>query len=301
MESRFHMSVPAGNDDLSWLRSVLAEETAGATVSTLASNADAIPAKPSTIVLATTGGSGGNEQAEPAISYLPYGLGRVLVIEGAGMWRWAFLPDRRGTGQDPYDVLWRNTLRWLVSNVTLLPGHRWALRADKTVFTTSELAGVTLVVRDDLADQPAPAITLKKVDDEEREQHFTPSPISGAPGTFRASFGPLSEGEYRVRIGDTTSPEETDQAVFEVRPLIEEQLDLVARGEFMARLAQEAGGVPLDDASPGEIVRRFEEHRRRLNPPLLARTTAWDRWWVMAATLALWMLTWGIRRRGGLV
>ena len=45
----------------------------------------------------------------------------VVVIEGAGMWRWAFLPPQYQKQEEIYGGLWHSMLRWLVSATGLMP------------------------------------------------------------------------------------------------------------------------------------------------------------------------------------
>src|SRR5207244_2789081 len=85
----------------------------------------------------------------PVVAYQPYGSGRVVVVEGAGMWRWAFLPPQYQQYEEVYGSLWHSLLRWLVSSAGLLPGQQLALRADKVSFSTTEPATATLLVRED--------------------------------------------------------------------------------------------------------------------------------------------------------
>jgi len=57
----------------------------------------------------------------------------------------------------------------------------------------------------------------------------------------------------------------------------------------------------LSDADPRSLADRFEQHLARTRPERLTRTTAWDRWWLLAPALVLWGCTWGVRRWSGLV
>src|SRR5262249_30186309 len=80
--------------------------------------------KPTAIVLATA-----EKESGPAlVSYQTYGTGRVVAIEGAGMWRWAFLPPQYQEHEAVYAGLWQSLLRWLISGAGLVPGQDWALR-----------------------------------------------------------------------------------------------------------------------------------------------------------------------------
>ncbi len=72
------------------------------------------------------------------------GSGRVVAVEGAGMWRWAFLPPQHQDRDELYGSLWRSLIRWLVTNAGMLPSQRLALRAEKCTFNTEEDAVVAL-------------------------------------------------------------------------------------------------------------------------------------------------------------
>ena len=82
------------------------------------------------------------------IVYQPVGNGRVVVVEGAGMWRWAFLPPEQQKPKKSTARLWKSLVRWLVANVGLLPSQRLALRPDKLTFDTEENVAATLLTRD---------------------------------------------------------------------------------------------------------------------------------------------------------
>jgi uncharacterized membrane protein len=132
-ESRHRMQLTEPGTALRWL-------TSGSTV---ADSLDQLPplatatrvdqSKP----LATVIASATDATGEPLVTFQPYGGGRVVVIEGAGMWRWAFLPPSFAGHDDAYPALWQSLLRWLVSGAGLLPGYDLTLRADKGTFTTS--------------------------------------------------------------------------------------------------------------------------------------------------------------------
>ena len=89
--------------------------------------------------------------------------------------------------------------------------------------------------------------------------------------------------------------------MFDVRRLMEEQLDLKARPDLMARIASSTGGAVLNSNDPNEIANAFVTHLEKSRPDRIRRTSAWDRWWVLAGTFALWMIAWGLRRNSGLV
>ena len=121
------------------------------------------------------------------------------------------------------------------------------------------------------------------------------------PGVYRIAFGELPEGRYQASIAGQPLEKSGSRALFNVRKLIEEQLDLKARPDLMARISNSTGGVELKSNDPGEIADAFVEHLEKGRSERIRRTTAWDRWWVLAGVLMLWTTAWGVRRHAGLV
>jgi hypothetical protein len=295
-ESRFHVNLTERGRDLRWI-SPGGQEPAGVVLSrlpTLATASLAEQPKPLAVVLAQAG-----ERENPVVVYQPYGTGRVVVIEGAGMWRWAFLPPPHQQLDEVYPLLWHNLLHWLVSSADLLPGQKLALRSDKVRFRTTEPATGTLLLREDLAKGPIPTVELRS--DGVAATTHTPVPMDDEPGTYRIMFGKLPEGHYQARVSGSDAGDPSGSAAFDVRNLFEEQLDLKARPDLMARIARESGGLVLDSGSASETIGRFQEHQDRSQPARVRRFPAWDRWWVLVTIFGVWCTAWAVRRHGGLI
>src|SRR5262249_34951608 len=159
----------------------------------------------------------------PVLTYQFFGSGRVVVIEGAGMWRWAFLPPAQQTNDDVYRALWHSLVRWLASSADLLPGQKLALRSDKVTFSTSEPAAATLLVREEATKVVVPAIELTSEWLAEPRKFF-PVPLGDEPGAFRVVFGKLPEGRYQARTWGAGPGDTAASTAFDVRSLFEEQL-----------------------------------------------------------------------------
>jgi hypothetical protein len=296
-ESRFRLSLTERGRDLH-LFAAGPRPDAGtmSRLPTLATTAWPQQPKPLAVVLATAAATGAGTDA-PGVTYQPYGTGRVVVIEGSGMWRWAFLPAEQQQGSDVYRDLWHGLLRWLASSADLLPGQKLALRTDKVVFNTREPATATLVLREEASGTRVPPIELTGAG-LDKPQEVTAAPLGDEPGTFRLVFGKLPEGHYQARVqgGDATAT-----TAFDVRSPSDEQLDLKARPELMARIATESGGKVLEGDSPSAILGQFREHVHETRPQRVRRLPAWDRWWVLLGVFAVWSTAWGLRRASGLV
>jgi hypothetical protein len=297
-EERFRVQLTEMGQSMPWLAGGGAGE-AIESLPSLATTAQPEQPKPLAVVLATSQGAQGKR--DPVITYQPVGGGRVVVVEGAGMWRWAFLPPEHQEHDQVYRVLWRSLVRWLVSQVELLPSQQLALRSDKVTFDPRETATATLLVRDAQAGRTL-AVELRGATGEPAQpQLFTPVPDGEAPGQFRVVFGQLPEGRYEASVVGAAEGGDAGRAVFDVRIVATERLDVAARPDVMKLVAETSGGAVLDGDDPAELSRRIDEHLGAALPKRTLRTTAWDRWWVLVGVLAAWAATWALRRGSGLV
>jgi hypothetical protein len=253
--------------------------------------------QPLALVLATAQ-EVGTSAATPAVSTLNYGTGRVVAVEGAGMWRWAFLAPGFEQHERVYGTLWNSLIRWLVTSTGLLPTQTRSLRADKVVFQDTQTATASLLVRQSAAKDAQLTVELLGGP---KPRSVVATPVGEEPGSYRVSFGKLPEGRYEARIAGSRPDDAAARTVFDVRSGIDELLELRADREQMQRIAQRSGGAVLATASPTEVSERFTADLARNRPPQLRTTTAWDRWEVLAGVLGIWALTWGLRRRWGLI
>lgn len=299
-ESRFRMKLTDEGRGLQWLSTPesSANDAMLTALPSLATAAHVEGVKPLAIVLATaTAPTGSAEQ--PVLTYQRYGSGRVVVIEGAGMWRWAFLAPEFQEQEVAYSAFWHSLLRWLVSDLTLPAGQQVVLRPDRVNFTTTELATATLLVRGSTAG-PARQVELMGASKQPFGK-FTAVPVGDGAGMFRVVFGKLPEGRYEAAVVEAPAEATTSRTLFDVRALSAEQENLHARPDLMARIARDSEGDILGTGGAEEIARKFKAHYDRTHPERLRRLPAWDRWWVLVGIIGLWTGAWTVRRSGGLV
>ncbi|MEX0586016.1 MAG: hypothetical protein WD176_05200 [Pirellulales bacterium] len=310
-ESRFRVRLTPSGRELHWLPVPLrGDDDPLAKLPSLASVARFASRPALTTVLATTAGSKEPSQENPVVSYQPVGLGRVVVIEGAGMWRWAFLPHAFQQHDEVYGTLWRSLTRWLVAASGLLPSQKLALRTDQVTFSTADPVSATLLVRENQWKGDIPKIelsrqttasqtTASKTSLEQWPRVVTPIPSGDAPGQFTVPFGKLPEGRYQahaIGVDDAAA-----QIAFDVRGNLRERLDVAAQPDLMRFIADESGGAALLGSQSHELAEEFAQHLAKTRPDRTLRSPAWDRWWVQISLIAVWAAAWGIRRWSGLV
>ena len=300
-ESRFRVSMTTQGRDLRWLAGFGEGDVLGSMPS-LATVATATRRQGLTNVLATTINSGNEQQAVPVLSYQPYGSGRTVVVEGAGMWRWALMSPEHQEREEVYATLWRSLLRWLVSRAGLLPGQDVSLQPDRVSFDAGDVSTATMLVRRDKINK-IPSVRVQSTDGSGFDQEFEPRPIGQDPGVYRLDFGILEPGQYTAQPTSTLSGASTDtvKTAFDVRQRWVEKLELDARPDLMSRIAEASDGEVLEQANPLEFAERFDAHLERSRPPQFRRIAMWDRWWVLLGVLGLWAATWIVRRRSGLI
>jgi hypothetical protein len=306
--ARFHLKLTADGEAMHWLDDQPAGNSPSgssngtdplAGMPTLASVAQPSAAQPQAMVWAT-GQLGDGNADTPVVTALPYGTGRVVVVEGAGMWRWAFLPPGQQQHSQVYAALWGSLTRWLATNTGLLPSQSWLLRTDKTEFTSGESAAGVLLVRETALGKTAPVVELTS-DKLPHAETIAAIASGDEPGAFRVGFGRLEPGRYTARVVAAPAADPAAQTVFDVRPDIRELLQLDANPALMKRVAEASGGAALESASPDEVSRHLEKYLAASHPEQIRSTAAWDRWWVLAAMFGMWSATWVVRRSSGLV
>lgn len=295
-ETRFRVQLTESGQSMRWLPTGDQEDVLTGLPS-LATVTQPERPKPLAVVLASAAGEA--ENPHPVISYQPIGTGRVVVVEGAGMWRWAFLPAEHQEHDQVYGLLWRSLVRWLVANAGLLPSQQYALRSDKVTFGTAEQATATLLMHENEAGD-LPHVELVG-DPLGQPQTIAPLPSGSSPGQFRVVFGQLAEGRYRARIVGAEEDDAAAVTAFDVRGSLAERLDIAARPDLMSLVANESGGAVLEVGEPDELAQAFTEHISASFPQRMVRVTAWDRWWVLVGVMGLWVGSWSLRRRTGLV
>lgn len=240
----------------------------------------------------------------PVVTYQPVGSGQTIVVEGAGMWRWAFLAPQYADKEKIYATLWQSLVQWIVSQQDLMPGQKVAIRPDRAAFLTGDKVTATLLVRnrEEFLDDNGKldlAVLLFR-DENSLPKRVAPIPTD-QPEMFRLELGVLDVGYFTASVVQGDKDFVLADTAIEVRDPWFEKLEADSRPDLMKRIATISGGESLRLDQVGTVVDRFEQKLYENRPPQIIRTTIWDRPIVMLAILGAWITSWIVRRRNGAI
>ncbi|MEZ6138118.1 MAG: hypothetical protein R3C53_24810 [Pirellulaceae bacterium] len=247
----------------------------------------------------------GGDTSIPVVTYQPYGRGLSVVVEGAGMWRWAFLPPQHAEKDKIYPTLWQSMIQWIISQQDVMPGQEVAVRADRANFLSGDRATASVIVRDPqkwlTADGRLDLAVTVVAADEDLPRRLSLVAGGSEPGLYRTDFGDLPVGYYSVQVVAGEKDELLAATAFEVRDPWFESLEVDARPDIMRQIARLSGGEVLEPDDVGALAERFAEKLKQEKKHEEVRTTMWDNPLVLLLILVGWITTWVVRRQNGLV
>ncbi|MBN1825579.1 MAG: hypothetical protein JW958_04870 [Candidatus Eisenbacteria bacterium] len=256
------------------------------------------PVRPGATPLAVHPGLDVEGRPAPLLVLGPAGKGRVLVVNGAGFWRWDFRMWGLGKSNRTYERLWSNALRWMVArggfqNVTVRPEEMTVRRSE-----TIDLRG--LVLDESLSPVPDARLEVTVHSDMGEPERFFLEPDPAEPGAYHRSIGPLPPGEYAYEAAAQKGGAllGKDEGAFSVSDFSPEFLDTERNDELLAAIARASGGRVLP-------VEELAEWGGDLSLPSRTRIARSEREiWNHPAVLILLVLLfgaeWFIRKRKGL-
>ncbi len=247
--------------------------------------------KPGATLLATLGTGAASY---PALAAQRAGAGRAAALTVGDLWRWGM---RQEPGQDDLGKFWRQTVRWLVSDVPAPVEVRLTPHP-----TEPGALEVRARVRDK-AFRPAENATLllEASGPDGKRAPLAAEPSSTEPGVFEASYTPRGAGVYRAHLrasaadgsflGDAEAAVALDLAA-------EENRSIRPNRALLEDLARRTGGTVVSPTGLDAFVRALPD---RPAPVLDTRTRPlWHSWIVLLLALAGFALEWTLRRSRGL-
>jgi uncharacterized membrane protein len=250
--------------------------------------------KPGASVLAEVEAADGTER--PALVVQPFGRGRVAALLVGDLWRWGL--RRSDPAESDLEKSWRQTVRWLVSDVPR------PVEVETRRVAGMALPHIEIVVRcRDKQFQPLDnaQVTVKVQTPDKRQIELVADASDLAAGEYRTTFVPREAGAYRAQIV-AVAPDGSDVGRREngwaVEPETEEFRTLSVNRPFLDRIAQETGGEVITLAGLDDFVSSLPNRKI----PIIEtwRWPLWHQWGVLVLAIGCLVGEWGVRRWRGL-
>lgn len=250
--------------------------------------------KPGASTLAEVEGVDG--ATRPALVVQSFGRGRGAALLIGDLWLWQL--HRRDEKDTDLERSWRQTVRWLVSDVPK------PVDVELRRVPGAALPGVALdmTVRDKLfepLDNAAVNISMQTPD--KRTVELTGESAGDAAGKYLATVIPREPGIYRATVTATASDgsevgrRETGWAI---EPETEEFRTLAVNQTLLADIAEKSGGEMIDANRLDQFVAGLPNRKI----PVTESWTfpLWHRWQVFAFVAMCLLGEWGLRRWKGM-
>jgi uncharacterized membrane protein len=247
--------------------------------------------KPGATLLATVGAG---SASYPALAAQRAGAGRAAALTVGDLWRWGM---RQEPGQDDLGKFWRQTVRWLVSDVPAPVEVRLAPHP------TQPGALVARARVRDRAFRPAEnaTVSLEASGPDGKRTPLPVEPAANEPGTYEATYTPRGAGVFRAHLRaaapDGTSLGEAESGVA-LDLAAEEHRSIRPNRGLLEDLARRTSGAVVRADGLEAFVRGLPE---RPAPVSDTRTRPlWHSWIVLLLALAGFAFEWTLRRSRGL-
>jgi len=250
-------------------------------------------AKPDALVLATAR----TADRAPLIAAREAGKGRVLAVMTDSLWRWHFSAGGVETSKY-YQLFWERSLRWLMRDPEMKP---LSLSSVKEVYAPGEEINLFFQVQDS-SYEPVGGATVT-LDSVKAPENCKPGPVAGAevsPGKYRFTLKLDCAGGYRFSANAVKAgaPLGSDQEIVVVSRESAEMDDLTLHPELLQTVTDATGGKLLKIDQSADRIKfdklKLEEITSAKDIPV------WNNWVAWFALVALFGLTWGVRRYWGL-
>jgi uncharacterized membrane protein len=250
--------------------------------------------KPGAVVLSEAQDSKG--ASKPALVAQSFGKGHVAALLIGDLWRWEM--RRENQAEDDFDRSWRQTIRWLVSDVPS--------RVEVSVRPKPDSATPALNVVARLRDTEYHPLDNAKVSfriDMPGGKKLTldAEPDSSEAGAYAATYVPREPGPYRVTAhgvapdGSTVGEREAGWAA---QPVADEFARLEPNREFLESIAAKTRGEIVD----GDHLPAFVASLSARSAPVTEPWTSplWHQPLYFLVAIGCLLGEWGLRRVNGL-
>ncbi len=254
--------------------------------------------KPGASVLASfvSTSAAGDSTPRPGLVVQPFGQGRAAALLVGDLWRWGM--RRTSAANRDLDQAWRQTIRWLVSDV---PG-RVEVQIKRGSAEIQAATSLAIQVRDATA-QPLDNADLKLImsTPDGKKVAIDAVPSDTTPGEYVATFVPRVAGGYQARVtvaAPDGSPVGTTEAGFVHEPESDEFRTLLPNRALLERIAERTGGEVFEPHQLDQFVASLPNRRIPITEPWVY--PLWHQWPMLVLALTCLIGEWGLRRWKGL-
>ena len=238
--------------------------------------------------------SDGSQGTYPALVAQRFGRGQSAALLIGDLWRWKM---RSEAGLDDLDKAWRQTIRWLVSDV---PSR---VEAETQPQPDQAQGAMLLQVRarnEDFQPLDNAAVSFTVTPPDGTPIKLTAEPSLNEAGLYEATYVSRAPGAYRTKaqVVDGGGGEVGQaESGWTYEPAAEEFRALGVNREQLAQLARRTGGrlVELDELPSFVADLRNQPHL--ITEPTI--TPLWHTPWLFALAVACLAGEWGLRRWKG--
>ena len=250
--------------------------------------------KPGASILAQVTSTTG--RSLPALVVQQFGKGRTAAMLIGDLWRWNM--RRADATQSDLEKSWRQTVRWLVSDVPT----RVAVETERMDGGPTPAVKVVVRARDERFEPLDNAtVNLHVTTPDQRAIEMTAESSDRVAGEYTAVFAPRAPGVYRASatvLSSDGSEVGKRQTGWAVEPKTEEFRRLEANRTLLEGLAESTQGEIVE---PGDLHSFVSSLSGRKVPVTETWTwPLWHRWPVFLAAVVCLIGEWGLRRWKGL-
>lgn len=248
--------------------------------------------KPGATILASA--TGADDTTHPALVVQRFGNGRTAAMLIGDLWRWKLQSEKEN---EDLNKAWRQTLRWLVSEVP----RRVEVSTEPDP-VQSQLTKIRVEINDEeFKPQLNAKLELKVVTPSKKEIVIASQQDSRKAGAYVAEFSSQESGAYRI-VATAKSPDdemiESRESGWISDPAAAEFESLQPSRKFLEQMAKETGGELVEIADLDSFASKFDS---RKVPVSETKTVPWwHRWSIFAVAIGLLLTEWGARRIWGL-
>ncbi len=225
----------------------------------------------------------GNEQRSPAITFHPYGQGKVLYFSFLNLWKWQMWED-----ENPYRLFASDIVSWLTAQAK----DRFHAFAEKQVVSLGETVDIRLYALDETMRHQGNLNPSIRISDENGQTLYEDYLKSDNQG-YRTDFSPDTPGKYTFVVQDDRTTQKSE-GVFQVIAGTAESSDRGINEPLLRYLARETNGKVITESfDPGKSspieIQTFRE------------IALYRKYWLLALFLVCYGLELLLRKRFGLL